>query len=131
MSTHLFSRRNHSSARATEITKLPTLWLGWIGPEEQTNLPKQSILDSELVQAAKALCKVQIEKFNLTKLQWSRWKQMFELQMLANTIPKSYWVKLVGHYLDDRSYFVYDYWPAQVTGDQQIMWEKLASMMES
>ncbi len=80
-----------------------------IGPEEQTNLPEQSVLDPNMLQAAKALRKVQIEKFDSTKLQWSCWRQMFELQMMANPIPKGYWVKLAGMYLDDHSYFIYDH----------------------
>ncbi len=89
-----------------------------IGPEEWTNLPQQLVLDPDMQEMANALRKVQIEKFDLTKLQWSWWRQMFELQMMANAIPKCYWVKLAGMHLDDRSYFVYDHWMAQITGNQ-------------
>ncbi len=42
-----------------------------IGPEQRTNLPQQSVLDPDVLQMAKALWKVQIEKFDSAKLQWS------------------------------------------------------------
>ncbi len=101
------------------------------GPEECMNLPKQEATDIGMVEAAKALHKVVIKKFDSTKQNWTHWKKMFELQMQGNAVPKSYWVQLVGHYLDDRSYFVYDHWTAQVTGNQQITWNDLTTMMES
>ncbi len=95
------------------------------------NLPEQEATDLGMVEAAKALRKVVIEKFDSTKQNWMRWKKMFELQKRANIVPEGYWVQLVGHYLDDQSYFVYDHWTAQITGNQQITWNDLASLMES
>ncbi len=50
--------------------------------------------------------------------------------MHANSVPQTYWVWLLGNYLDDQSYFVYESWTAQVTGNQRITWRKLAELME-
>ncbi len=83
-----------------------------------------------MITAAKALRKVQIEKFDSKKLNWDRWRKHFELQMHANSVLPAYWVQLLGNYLDDRSYFVYDIWTAQVTGNQKITWRDLAVLME-
>ncbi len=68
--------------------------------------------------------------FDSTKLNWDHWKRQFELQMYANSVPQTYWVQLLGNYLDDRSYFVYENWTAQVTGNQRITLRKLAELME-
>ncbi len=95
------------------------------------SLPEQDTTDLGMIEAAKALRKVQIEKFDSTKLNWTRWRKAFELQMQANSVPLGYWVQLLGHYLDARSYFVYDHWTVQVTGNQQITWHDLASLMQS
>ncbi len=42
-----------------------------IGLEEWMNLPEQLVSYSDMVEAAKALHKVVIEKFDSTKLQWT------------------------------------------------------------
>ncbi len=72
-----------------------------IGPKEWTNLPEQSVLDPDMQQMVKVMRKVEIEQIDSSKLQWSHWRQMFKLQMMANAIPKCYWVKLAGMYFDD------------------------------
>ncbi len=59
------------------------------GPEECMNLPEQEATDLGMIEVAKALRKVMIEKFDLTNQNWTHWKKTFELQMQANSVPKS------------------------------------------
>ncbi len=66
-------------------------------------MPEQEATDLGMIKAAKVLRKVMIEKFDSPKLNWTCWKNAFELQMQANSVPKRYCVQLVGHYLDDQS----------------------------
>ncbi len=101
-----------------------------MGPEECTNLAEQEVTEEGMITAAKALHKVQIKKFDPKKLNWDRWRKHFELQMHANSVPPAYWVRLLGNYLDDQSYFVYDIWMVQVTRNQKITWRDLAGLME-
>ncbi len=84
-------------------------------PEERTNIPEQQELEEGMITAIKSLCKVQIEKFNAKKLNWDHWRKQFELQMNAHSVPQTYWVQLLGSYLDERSYFVYESWTTKVT----------------
>ncbi len=99
------------------------------GPEERTNIPEEEELDEDMIKAVKSLRKVQIAQFDSKKLNWDRWRRQFELQMHANSVPQTHWVQLLGNYLDERSYFVYENWTAQVTGNQRITWRKLAELM--
>ncbi len=101
------------------------------GPEERMNIPEEEELEEGMITAVKSLRKVQIEKFDSTKLNWDRWRRQFELQMTAHSVPQTFWVRLLGSYLDERSYFVYESWTAQVTGNQRITWPKLAELMGS
>ncbi len=50
--------------------------------------------------------------------------------MNANSVLQTYWVRLLGNNLDDRTYFVYKNWTAQVTGNQKITWCKMAELLE-
>ncbi len=67
------------AALQNEGTRLPQSYgdhriadpMAWIRPEERTNMLEQLVLDSDMVQVAKAPRKVVIEKFDSTKLQWS------------------------------------------------------------
>ncbi len=100
------------------------------GPEEHTNIAEQEETEEGMITMAKALRKVQIEKFNSKKLNWDHWRKQFQLQMHANSVLQSYWVQLLDNYLDDRLYFVCESWTVQVTGNQRITWRKLAELME-
>ncbi len=73
------------------ITGLPTQKLGL----EQMCTPAYPN-GKKLLETAKVLRKVHIDKFDSTVMQWSRWQDMFELQMLANEILKSFGLNLQG-----------------------------------
>ncbi len=122
--------------------KVPPVWVPrttyddqWIAdPHMRTstkvrmNIPQA---DKHLPQKVdEKLCKVQIEKFDASKMQWTRWQEQFELQMLANDVPEDSWVKLVSFHLDDRAYKAYKQWTSKVTGNQLITWNELATLME-
>ncbi len=92
------------------------------GPEERTNIPEQEELEEGMISVVKSLRKVQIEKFDSTKLNWDHWRKQFELQMTVHSVPQTFWAQLLGSYLDERSYFVYDSWMTKVTGNQRITW---------
>ncbi len=62
------------------------------GPEERKNIPEEEALDEGMISAVKSLRKVQIEKFDSTKLNWDRWWRQFELQMTAHSVPQMFWV---------------------------------------
>ncbi len=76
------------------------------------------------------LRKVMVDKFDSCSLQWSRWKEQFELQMLANEVGEDYWVKVASFNLDEPSYRSYKHWSGKITGNQNIAWPEFSDLME-
>ncbi len=82
------------------------------------------------VAVATKLRKVHIDKFDTSSMQWNCWREQFELQMLVNDVDEDYWVKLASYNLDNRAYEPYEHWSGMLTGNQNIVWDDFAMLME-